>query len=97
MSEKSSGGPSIGLLLFSYGDVQKIKYFIRQKDGDEQRIAQMHMKALLDYADSDICRRIPLLTYFGEAFEGENCGNCDNCQEAEGREDTAAGTRREVA
>ncbi len=73
------GLPAHCLLLFSYGDVQKIKYFIRQKDGDEQRIAQMHMKALLDYADSDVCRRIPLLTYFGEAFERETCNNCDNC------------------
>jgi ATP-dependent DNA helicase RecQ len=73
------GLPAHCLLLFSYGDVQKIKYFIRQKDGDEQRIAQMHMKALLDYADSDVCRRIPLLSHFGESYNGDHCNNCDNC------------------
>jgi ATP-dependent DNA helicase RecQ len=31
------------------------------------------------YAEGSICRRKPLLSYFGETFVSENCGTCDNC------------------
>ena len=70
------------LLLFNYGDQQKIRYFIDQKeDLNERRNALMHLEALLRYAESDACRRAPLLTYFGENYTTENCGMCDNCVE----------------
>ena len=71
------------LLLFSYGDVQKIKYFINQKDEPERQIANQHLNALLRFAESDVCRRIPLLGHFGEVFEAEACDLCDNCLGAE--------------
>jgi ATP-dependent DNA helicase RecQ len=29
--------------------------------------------------DERTCRRKPLLNYFGESYEAENCSNCDNC------------------
>ncbi|MGR3178427.1 MAG: DNA helicase RecQ [Candidatus Anammoxibacter sp.] len=67
------------LLLFSYGDIQKIKYFINQKEEQEQRIANMHLNALLQFAETEVCRRIPLLTYFGEDYSIEKCNMCDNC------------------
>ena len=73
------------LLLFSYGDVQKIKYFIDQKNDHERRVANIHLGALLRMAESDVCRRIPLLQYFGEAHAVEKCQMCDNCH-AEARE-----------
>ncbi|MCP4214929.1 MAG: DNA helicase RecQ [bacterium] len=71
------------LLLFSYGDIQKIRYFIDQKNDQEQRVAAMHLNALVGFAETDICRRIPLLKYFGETYEGKNCGMCDNCLKTE--------------
>ncbi len=67
------------LLLFSYGDIQKIKYFIDQKDEHERRIANVHLSALLRFIETDVCRRAPLLAYFGENYSEENCGMCDNC------------------
>ena len=70
------------LLLFSYADPQKIRYFIDQKeDPQERRNALEHLEALLRYAESDACRRAPLLTYFGENYTKQDCGMCDNCLE----------------
>lgn len=67
------------VLLFSYGDLHKVKYFIAQKDGIEQRAASLQLSLMLKFAESEVCRRIPLLAYFGETFPHEHCGLCDNC------------------
>ncbi|MBW2409498.1 MAG: RecQ family ATP-dependent DNA helicase, partial [Deltaproteobacteria bacterium] len=67
------------LLLFSYADVQKIKYFINQKQVREQRVANLHLSALLRFAESQDCRRIPLLNYFAEDYAQKTCNMCDNC------------------
>ncbi|MBN1559147.1 DNA helicase RecQ [candidate division KSB1 bacterium] len=68
------------LLLFSYADQQKIRYFIDQKqDAHERRNALDHLEALIRYAESDACRRAPILTYFGENYTQQTCGMCDNC------------------
>ncbi len=71
------------LLLLGYGDISKINYFIDQKEDKERRIAKMHLDALIRYAESYNCRRIPLLNYFGEKYVKENCGMCDNCDKEE--------------
>jgi ATP-dependent DNA helicase RecQ len=73
------GLPAHCLLLFSYGDIQKVKHFIDQKPDHEQRIANIHLNAFLGFIETEECRRIPLLNYFGEAFTGESCGACDSC------------------
>jgi ATP-dependent DNA helicase RecQ len=73
------GLKSYCLLLFSYADVQKIKYFIDQKAPPEKRVANIHLSALLRYAESENCRRIPLLNYFGENYTVDTCNMCDNC------------------
>ncbi len=67
------------LLLFSYGDKAKIQYFIEQKEQPERRIAYAHLDAMVEYAESYRCRRKPLLDYFGESYETQNCGMCDSC------------------
>ncbi|MBW1699596.1 MAG: DNA helicase RecQ [Deltaproteobacteria bacterium] len=67
------------LLLFSYGDIQKIKHFINKKDDQEQRVANIHLNALLSFIETEICRRIPLLKYFGEDYPASACTMCDNC------------------
>ncbi len=77
------GLPAHCLLLYSYGDVHKLRHFVDQKEEPERRVAIQHLNALVHYADSTSCRRVPLLAYFGEKYTRENCGMCDNCLEAE--------------
>ena len=67
------------LLLFGYGDIQKIKYFMDQKEEQERRVAQIHLNALISFAETELCRRIPLLNYFGEKYNASTCDMCDNC------------------
>lgn len=77
------GLPAHCTLLYSYGDVAKINYFIDQKEGDEKRVAVEHLNAIVRFAEDElICRRKPLLSYFGESFLTDNCSNCDNCTSA---------------
>jgi len=45
-----------------------------KKAYDQSKLAMM-----LQYAESASCRRKFILNYFGEDFERENCGACDNC------------------
>lgn len=67
------------LLLFSPGDKEKIKFFINQKaDIKEQEIASYQLRMMIQYAQGSKCRRIGLLDYFGEEYEGQ-CQACDNC------------------
>jgi ATP-dependent DNA helicase RecQ len=68
------------LLLFGYGDISKINYFIDQKeDPVERRSAEMHLQAMVQYAETEVCRRQPLIKYFGEDYSEDYCGMCDNC------------------
>jgi len=74
------GLPAHCLLLLGYGDISKIKYIIGEKpDESQRRIANIHLSTMLQYAESNICRRKPLLNYFGETFTKEKCETCDNC------------------
>ncbi|NCD33181.1 MAG: DNA helicase RecQ [Spartobacteria bacterium] len=74
------GLPSHCLLLYSYADANKIRYFIREKQGKERQAATEHLNAIVRYAEDERnCRRIPLLKYFGESWGQTTCDNCDNC------------------
>ena len=68
------------LLLFSLGDAVKQSRFIEEKtDPQERQIAKEQLRQMIHYAESAGCRRKALLHYFGEAYDEENCGTCDNC------------------
>jgi len=74
------GLPAHCLLLFGYGDIHKIKFFISQKsDAAEKNVALSHLNSIVHYAESETCRRKPLISYFGEVYTKESCGLCDNC------------------
>ncbi|MFZ2448749.1 MAG: DNA helicase RecQ [Syntrophobacteraceae bacterium] len=74
------------LLLFSPADIARIRHLIGHKEGIEKRAAELQVNAMAQFAETDACRRIPLLGHFGETFPGERCrGMCDNCLDG-GRE-----------
>ncbi len=75
------GVPAHCLLLFGYGDIHNIRYLIDQKNDEvEKQAAAAHLNAMVHYAEAEGCRRGPLIRYFGEAYEIEKCGFCDNCE-----------------
>jgi ATP-dependent DNA helicase RecQ len=77
------GLPAHCTLLYSYSDASKINYFIDQKTGNEKRVAIEHLNTIVRFAEDErTCRRKPLLNYFGESYEADNCSNCDNCTSA---------------
>ncbi|WP_319561474.1 DNA helicase RecQ [Marispirochaeta sp.] len=86
------------LLLFGYGDIRTIRYFIGRKDKKEQKAADLHLKAMLNFAESEICRRVPLLSYFGEDCTSDSCGMCDNCtakkENTAGKEDLSLAAQK---
>ncbi len=74
------GLPAKCLLLFNYGDISKLRYFIDEKRGLEREVAEKQLDAMVDYAEDTFrCRRLPLLRYFGETPKFEKCNRCDNC------------------
>ena len=77
------GLPADCLLLFSYGDVDTANHFIEQGASSEKQGRQERLNTLISWATSLVCRRKALLAYFGEQYENENCGMCDNCRNSE--------------
>jgi ATP-dependent DNA helicase RecQ len=76
------GLPADCLLLYSAGDVAKQLHFIDEmSDPAEQQVARRQLSTMLHYAETAGCRRREVLGYFGEVFEHDNCGGCDNCLE----------------
>ena len=67
------------ITFYSYDDIQKLEKFLKGKPVAEQEIGTQLLLETVSYAESSICRRKLLLNYFGEVFEEENCGSCDNC------------------
>ncbi len=73
------GLPAHCLLLYSYGDAKKLRFFIDQKGEELREASEQHLEAMIRFAEYTGCRRIPLLAYFGEAFSRSDCGMCDHC------------------
>ncbi len=67
------------IAFYSYKDILKLEKFMQGKPLAEQEIGKQLLLDTVAYAESNRCRRKILLNYFGEEYEGENCGHCDNC------------------
>ena len=75
------GGEGRCIAFYSYKDIEKLEKFLQGKPVAEQEIGRQLIFETVSYAETAICRRKQLLHYFGEEYEGDNCGNCDNCLE----------------
>ncbi len=73
------GREGICLAFYSYKDLRKLDKFMEGKPVAEQDIGRQLLQETAAYAETSVCRRKMLLHYFGENYEKENCGNCDNC------------------
>ena len=73
------GGEGQCITFYSYKDIQKLEKFMQGKPVAEQEIGKQLLLDTVSYAESSICRRVMLLHYFGENYDEDNCGNCDNC------------------
>ena len=73
------GGEGRCIAFYSNKDLQKLEKFLEGKPIAEQDIGKLLLKETTNYCESAVCRRKMLLHYFGETYERENCGNCDNC------------------
>lgn len=78
------------LMFYSYNDILKLEKFNKDKAVTERENARFLLEEMASYAESAICRRKQLLHYFGEEYEIDNCGQCDNCvhpkEQFEGKE-----------
>ena len=84
------GGEGVCLTYYSYKDIQKLEKFMQGKPIAEQEIGKQLLMETVAYAETSLCRRKVLLHYFGESYQEDNCGSCDNClypkKEFEGKE-----------
>ncbi|MBS1557862.1 MAG: DNA helicase RecQ [Bacteroidetes bacterium] len=67
------------LMFYSHNDLNKLEKFNKDKSVQERENARILLQEMEFYAESPVCRRKQLLHYFGEEYQGKNCGMCDNC------------------
>lgn len=68
------------ILYYSHKDVSKLEHLMRDKPLSEREVGAQLINETVAYAESGVCRRKVILSYFGEVYAKENCGNCDNCK-----------------
>ncbi len=85
------GGEGNCIAFYDYEDIHKLEKFNKGKNVAEQEIARELLNETVTYAESAVCRHKLLLHYFGEEYNKENCGACDNCrspkEKFDGKED----------
>ncbi len=74
------GGEGNCIAFYDYEDIHKLEKFNKGKNVAEQEIARELLNETVTYAESAVCRHKLLLHYFGEEYNKENCGACDNCR-----------------
>lgn len=74
------GLESHALLLYSPGDIHKIRFFFNEAADPEK--SERLLQGMINYAKARTCRRRALLSYFGENFSGSDTSAdecCDIC------------------
>jgi ATP-dependent DNA helicase RecQ len=73
------GLPSTAWLAYGLQDVVQLRRMIDSSEGDlaHRRKMSAHLDAMLALCETVQCRRVNLLSYFGQP--SQPCGNCDTC------------------
>ena len=74
------GLEGICVLYYSHKDVQKLEHFMKDKPLSEREVGAQLINETVGYAETGVCRRKVLMSYFGEEYDEPNCGECDNCR-----------------
>lgn len=83
------GGEGICIAFYCEEDIRKLEKFANNKSIAEQEINKQLVAEISSYARTGVCRRSFLLHYFGEEYNQENCGNCDNCTMTKKKEEAS--------
>jgi ATP-dependent DNA helicase RecQ len=67
------------ILYYSHKDVAKLEHLMKDKPLSEREVGAQLINEMVGYAETGVCRRKVLMSYFGEEYTTENCGVCDNC------------------
>jgi ATP-dependent DNA helicase RecQ len=68
------------IMHYSHKDVHKLEHLMRDKPLSEREVGAQLINETVAFAESGVCRRKVLMSYFGEEYTKENCGSCDNCK-----------------
>lgn len=72
------GLPAEATLFYSLRDMYTLRRFA--DDSGRQAINRAKLERMREFAETTLCRRRVLLSYFGETAT-EDCGNCDVCRQ----------------
>ena len=88
------GAPADAWMTYGLVDVVQQRRLIEMSEADAlyKRLSGKKLDAMLGLAEAADCRRVRLLSYFGEA--SEPCGNCDNCLMPPQRVDATEAARK---
>ena len=67
------------ILYYSHKDVAKLEHLMKDKPLSEREVGAQLINEMVGFAETGVCRRKVLMSYFGEEYTTENCGVCDNC------------------
>jgi ATP-dependent DNA helicase RecQ len=70
------GLPAEALMFYNYGDMVTLQFFAQQSG--QVQVNMDKLRRMQQFAESGVCRRRILLSYFNERFD-HDCHNCDVC------------------
>ena len=73
------GGEGRCIAYYTHKDLYRLEKFLEGKPVAEQDIGRQLIRETAAYCETSVCRRKILLHYFGETYDKDNCGQCDNC------------------
>jgi ATP-dependent DNA helicase RecQ len=68
-------------MVYGLGDVIQQRRMIEESEAQLKfkQVATKKLEAMLSLCETTTCRRLRLLSYFGEIADATSCGNCDVC------------------